>query len=145
MDFLYNDGGRSAYFKGKRVDDCVVRAISIALGVDYLEVFKALHNIELQLGRSFTDDKVWQQYLREQNWVEHKYGRGAKPLGNLFYGDTFIAVTNTHLSAVKQHTLMDTFDGRDRRCWRTWHHASSYDLEVIKASEEYKKGANYVQ
>ena len=39
--FIYNDGGRSKYFKGTG-GDCVTRAIAIASGLDYLEVYNHL-------------------------------------------------------------------------------------------------------
>lgn len=44
MEFNFNDGGRSKYFKGK-TGDCVTRAIAIATGVDYLEVYNTLNNL----------------------------------------------------------------------------------------------------
>jgi len=41
-NFVYNDGGRAkANYKGKS-DDCVVRAIAIATGISYQEVYDAL-------------------------------------------------------------------------------------------------------
>ena len=41
-DFLENDGGRSKYFKGKGAGDCVTRAITIASGLDYLEIYNKI-------------------------------------------------------------------------------------------------------
>lgn len=38
LEFNYNDGGRSQYFKGE-ARDCVVRAIAIAMGKDYKETY----------------------------------------------------------------------------------------------------------
>lgn len=38
--YVNDDGGRSNYFKG-RAGDCVVRAVAIATGMDYKEVYKA--------------------------------------------------------------------------------------------------------
>lgn len=38
MEFNYNDGGRSNYFKGS-ASDCVCRAIAIALEKDYKETY----------------------------------------------------------------------------------------------------------
>ena len=35
MKFIYDDGGRSKYFKAKGVSDCVTRAICNATGKDY--------------------------------------------------------------------------------------------------------------
>jgi len=42
MQFVKNDGGRSKYFKGEHARDCVTRAISIAGGFDYREVYDRL-------------------------------------------------------------------------------------------------------
>lgn len=41
VDFKYDDGGRSKYFKGS-TGDCVVRAIAIAAKLDYKEVYDEL-------------------------------------------------------------------------------------------------------
>lgn len=41
MKWKFNDGGRSEYFKGTG-GDCVARAISIASGIDYMEVYNRL-------------------------------------------------------------------------------------------------------
>ena len=40
MEFIFNDGGRSSYFKGT-AGDCVVRAIAIVTGKDYKKVYDA--------------------------------------------------------------------------------------------------------
>ena len=43
MEFKYNDGGRSKYFKAERVGDCVCRAIAIANDMDYKEVYDLIN------------------------------------------------------------------------------------------------------
>jgi len=48
--WVYDDGGRSKYFKG-RAGDCVVRAITIATGLDYKEVYDALNIARANPGR----------------------------------------------------------------------------------------------
>ena len=42
MDWVYDDGGRSKYFKAKDVGDCVIRSVAIATGRDYLEVYNEI-------------------------------------------------------------------------------------------------------
>lgn len=44
MKYNYNDGGRSKYFKGQ-VGDCVCRAVAIATGKDYKEVYKEISKL----------------------------------------------------------------------------------------------------
>lgn len=39
LNFVYDDGGRSNYFKAINVDDCVVRSVAIAKGLDYKQVY----------------------------------------------------------------------------------------------------------
>lgn len=41
LQFKFNDGGRSKYFKGE-AGDCVVRAISIATNTDYKVIYDEL-------------------------------------------------------------------------------------------------------
>lgn len=44
MDWVFDDGGRAAAgFKGQ-TGDCVTRALAIALGRDYREVYDAMHD-----------------------------------------------------------------------------------------------------
>lgn len=44
LPYVYDDGGRARYFKAKGVGDCVCRAIAIASGKDYKEVYDALRD-----------------------------------------------------------------------------------------------------
>ncbi len=46
MTWQQNDGGRSHYFKGRDVGDCVVRAVTIASGKDYKWVYDQLSAIQ---------------------------------------------------------------------------------------------------
>ena len=45
LPYVEDDGGRSKYFRAKEVGDCVCRAITIASGRDYKEVYDALREI----------------------------------------------------------------------------------------------------
>lgn len=42
LDFRFNDGGRSKYYKATKVGDCVTRAIAIATQRDYKEVYNLI-------------------------------------------------------------------------------------------------------
>lgn len=79
MDFQYNDGGRTeAGYKGT-AGDCVTRAIAIATGKTYTEVYDALNNLALaerrgkrKRGISSARDGVYrityQRYLESLSW-----------------------------------------------------------------------------
>lgn len=45
IKFVYATGGREKYFKAEHVGDCVPRAIAIATGIDYKEVYDALFEL----------------------------------------------------------------------------------------------------
>jgi hypothetical protein len=44
MKYNYNDGGRANYFKGN-AGDCVTRAVAIATGFDYKEVYDTIKDL----------------------------------------------------------------------------------------------------
>lgn len=45
MEFIYNDGGRSNYFKASNVRDCVCRALCITTGVDYKVMYDLINKV----------------------------------------------------------------------------------------------------
>lgn len=86
-DFKYNDGGRSNYFKGTG-GDCVTRAIAIATGKDYKEIYDRLAQGNASQRRSrkerssksrtgkktalhgiFTKRKWFKDYMKELGFV----------------------------------------------------------------------------
>ena len=143
LGFKHDDGGREAAgFKGK-TGDCVTRAIAIATGVPYQEVYDALFDRGRELaanGRCKTarrirsarqgtkasasprygvSRKVYQPYLESIGWVwvpTMKIGQGCKVhlrADELPSGRLVVAVSN-HLCAVVDGVLHDTYeDTRD--------------------------------
>jgi hypothetical protein len=74
MKYQYNDGGRKAAgFKGI-AGDCVVRAISIALNLDYKTTYKQLAQANKDYGneksaRNGLSKKVYSPFLTQHGWV----------------------------------------------------------------------------
>ena len=135
MQFVYNDGGRSKYFKADKVGDCVCRAICNATGMDYKEVYDELNKMckETKLpkkrrtksssARNGVYRKTYDKLLQELGWKwtpTMLVGQGCKvhlnehelPKGVL------IAKVSKHLTCVKDGVLYDTYDcSRDgQRC-----------------------------
>lgn len=133
MRFVYDDGGRSKYFKAGEVGDCVCRAISIATGKDYKEVYDLINEYAKQERRSkrgkkssarngvrkTTDRKI----IEDLGWKwtpTMKIGSGCTvhlredelPSG------TLIVAVSKHLTCVKDGVIHDTYDpSRDgERC-----------------------------
>lgn len=126
MQFVYNDGGRAAAgFKGQ-TGDCVTRAIAIATGLPYQQVYDALNHLGQQeritkrkKGRSNARTGVYKptkrQYLESLGWTWVPcmgIGTGCKvhlteeelPKGRIIVG------LSKHSAAVIDGVLHDTHD-----------------------------------
>lgn len=119
MDWVYDDGGRSRYFKGE-AGDCVCRAIAIALDRDYKEVYDDLAKLnEARCGkrsaRNGIDRKDIHKYLADNGFAwtaTMKFGQGCRvhmredelPEGRL------VLNLSRHLTAVVDGVCHDTYD-----------------------------------
>lgn len=116
MEWIYDDGGRSKYFKADGVGDCAVRAIAIGTGKDYKEVYDDLKALNSGKScRNGTPKKVDKTYLKKLGWVWHstcKIGAGVSchlvedelPKG------TIIVQIAKHLVCVKDGVIHDTYN-----------------------------------
>lgn len=134
MTYLYNDGGREAAGYKGQTGDCVTRAVAIATGKPYQEVYDALNGLAVhertgkrKRGTSNSRKGVYratyQRYLESIGWTwtpTMKIGQGCTthlcadelPSGRL------IAVVSRHLCTVIDGVIHDTSDpSRDgKRC-----------------------------
>ena len=134
MKFIYNDGGRSMYFKATDVRDCVTRSIAIATGRDYKEVYDALNELakkehtgkrkkKKSNSRSGVYRSTYQKYLQSIGWrwvPTMQIGSGCTVHlrdDELPYGTLIVKVSH-HLTCVKNGTIYDTFDPQEdgNRC-----------------------------
>ena len=137
MEFKFNDGGRTQAGYQGRAGDCVTRAIAIATGKPYQEVYSALWNrlkshaanhrdktarrIQRRNGLSGTtprngvSPKVWKPYLESLGWKwtpTMAIGQGCKvhlKADELPTGRLVVQVSK-HLLAVIDGVVHDTFD-----------------------------------
>lgn len=137
VPFVEDDGGRSRYFRGQSAGDCVARAITIASGRDYKEVYDALASLEQQYGdgkksaRDGVSPKAYKRYFGwdlEWEWTPTMFiGSGCKvhlrpdelPSGRL------VVSLSKHLAAVIDGVLHDTYDcsrGGTRCVYGYWKH-----------------------
>lgn len=129
MEFIYNDGGRSTYFKGQ-ADDCVCRAICNATGLDYKAVYNVI-NEKAKGERTSrrkpkkssaragvykgTTKKVIEDFL---GWEWHStmtIGQGCKVHlnENELPSGTLIVQVARHLTCVIDGVIYDTFNPND--------------------------------
>ena len=118
MEFNFNDGGRSKYFK-TRGRDCVTRAIAIASGMDYLEVFNTLTHIMWVNGRdksALHGVPTRKKYFRKQmqiwgwEWTQVKtYERVSLDSPKLKKGNVIVSLQH-HYVALKDGVINDTYN-----------------------------------
>ena len=138
MRFIYNDGGRSKYFKASNVGDCSIRAIAIATGLDYKKVYDDLKDLNGGVScRNGTPKKVDKKYLTDLGWIWHPtmfIGTGCTvhlDAGELPEG-TLIVNVSSHLTCVKDGVIYDTYDcsrGGNRCVYGYWTKPTKEDLE----------------
>lgn len=129
MEFNYNDGGRSKYFKADNVGDCVTRAIAIATGKDYLEIYNRLNEMakrestkrhrghKRSQARNGVFKETWKRYLKEIGWVHHstcEVGSRNEKLkfvdGALPQKGRIIVQLSKHLTCLVDGVINDTYD-----------------------------------
>lgn len=123
MKWIYNDGGRSKYFKGY-ANDCVCRSIAIANKMDYKEVYdlitdyirkEPLDDLYVTNARAGVSKDLSRKILEDLGWVytpTMKFGSGCTihlkkeelPEGRL------IVQVSKHLTTVIDGIIYDTYD-----------------------------------
>lgn len=110
LPFQYHDGGRrEAGFKGRAPGDCVPRAIAIATGRPYREVYDELFKLQGSTPRRGVLRVFWQKYLEGQGWKYVTPAAMAMRADQLPKG-TLILHVHRHLVTVIDHTIYDTYD-----------------------------------
>jgi hypothetical protein len=155
--WVYNDGGRSNYFKGS-AGDCGPRAVAIATGMDYKEVYDRLFAIQkefVEKKRARVRSKRWgrihnktahrvregtwketvQRFMAEIGWIWKPtmfIGRGCKvhlQADELPKGNLVVCVSK-HYTAVIDGIINDTYNPNDRVGITTIHHRDG-TVEVL--------------
>ena len=124
--FEKDDGGRAKYYPhATHHGDCVIRACAIATGEDYLETFKELTEIGLEVGDLANSEQVYPIFLQRRGFIKNKTPKNAKgkkvgvreftaiaPAGSI------VALTRRHLVAIVNNVQRDTW--LDERCVHSW-------------------------
>lgn len=114
--------------EGKRVTDCVVRAITIAVDGDYLEVRKHLNRIKKDLNESsYKNRKFMDKYSKLNGWRKISFPaikgvprlRG-KDFIKLYPKGTYILNLAKHIVCIKDGVYLDTWDSTDKMIYNAW-------------------------
>lgn len=110
----------NANAKGKFVNDCVVRAISVAENKSWNESYDELSEIAQQKGTLLDDVNFVEDYLdKRYKRVPHC----SKIIGEFieeYPRGIYLITVEGHITVVVDGILFDTFDCRNRRIWCVW-------------------------
>lgn len=115
MDFVWNDGGRAACGFVGVAGDCVTRAIAIATGGVYRQIYQALGDAALKSPRDGVDIQVSATYLARLGWERHNaYGQPFL-VENLPKGIVIVSLARDdgrgrHLCTLVDRVIHDTWD-----------------------------------
>ena len=115
----------------KKLGDCVIRALSIATGKDWLTIYDELAKIGREQLAPMTDMKTVHAYIETLNtekipvkFEDAKTGKTrritARVLATAPNKATYIIRTAGHLATVKDGKLRDTCDSLDRAGYIVW-------------------------
>ncbi len=119
---------RNPHPEGKRVTDCVVRAITIAVEGDYLEVRKHLNRIKKELKEtSYQNRKFIDKYTKLNGWKKISFPavkgvprlRG-KDFVKQYPEGTYILKLARHVVAVVDGVYLDTWDSTEKMIYNAW-------------------------
>ncbi len=118
MDFVWNDGGRAASGYVGVTGDCVTRAIAIATGKAYRDVYRALGDASLKSPRNGVAADVADFFLGKHGWRSlDGFGRefvvSDLPRGVVVLHLSRRNETGQHLCTVIDHVVHDTWNPGD--------------------------------
>lgn len=115
--------------KQKRTTDCVIRAISFALGKTWEEVYRDLAEQGIKNGLMLNDRNNWKLYLKV---LGYNMERMPKTLNNKRYtveqfadeiarkGCTYVVKIANHITVVKDKKLYDTWNCKNKCVGNYW-------------------------
>jgi hypothetical protein len=125
-NFIYDDGGRSKYFKGS-TGDCAARAMAIALNLDYKDCYNELaEQHKASTGKKTARDGIFKEdfnkVMERHGWVWHS---APKFTGRKAYHDDMpkgavIARMAHHYAAVIDGVVYDSWDSSAKMVYGYW-------------------------
>lgn len=115
--------------KNKNTDDCVIRAISVALDQPYNMTYKDLFDLSLSTGFILNERRNYSKYLESKGWIMQKQPR--KTNNKKYTGKEFCRKIPTservfahigagHVVAIVNKKVFDTWDSSDGCIGNYW-------------------------
>ena len=118
--FLNNPAGRN-------VGDCAVRAVSVALGVDWETAYALIANAGFLMNDVISSNSVWGAVLRQHGFKRHILPNSCPDCYSLeqFAKDhpkgVYVVGTGNHVATVKDGEIWDSWDSSQEIPQYFWH------------------------
>lgn len=110
----------NANSRGNFVNDCVIRAISVAEGKSWNETYKELSKIAESEGILLDDMEFVESYLDKRYKRTCHYAKTVGEFIEEYPRGTYLITMDNHITVCIDGTIFDTFDPRERRMWCCW-------------------------
>lgn len=110
----------NANSKGKFVNDCVIRAISVAEGKTWDETYDELSDIAQEEGNLLDDVNFVEDYLDRRYKRTCHYSKTVGEFIDEFPKGIYLLTMDGHITVVRNGVLYDTFDCRNRYIRCSW-------------------------
>ena len=107
--------------------DCVIRALTKALNMEWLEVFDDIHPISRELQIPFNCKPCYEVYLESKGFVYHgiSNAKGSKrptvqKFANSHKEGTYVLRVANHIVTVSEGYFWDTWDSGDKSLYGYW-------------------------
>ena len=112
---------------GNNTNDCVIRSICAATGMEWDDVLNGLTKCALKHKLMVDDPVLYTKYLKEIGWEKQKQpkkGNGRKYKGNewvhVFNGNAIAHIGNHHMAYVSHGKVWDTWDSTEGVVGNYW-------------------------
>lgn len=110
----------NANARGKFVNDCTIRAISLAEGKTWDETYEELSKIAQQNGIILDDVNFIEPFLDSRYERVCFDGKTVGEFVNEYSQGIFLITMNGHITCSVNGVIYDTFDCRERFMWCAW-------------------------
>ena len=110
----------NANSRGNFVNDCVVRAISVAENKSWDKTYEELSAIAQHEGILLDDVNFVEKYLDKRHKRVCHYSKTVGEFIDEFPIGIFLITMRGHITVAIDGVLYDTFDCRDREMWCSW-------------------------
>jgi len=124
--YNFNDGGRSAYFKGT-AGDCAARAMAIGLELDYKDCYNELAKAHrARTGKKTARDGIYKEdfneVMKRHGWVWHSAPKfdGRKARATDMPAGRVIVQMARHYAAVVDGVVNDSWDSSEKMVYGYW-------------------------